>query len=393
MLRKIGIVVGEPSGDTLGAGLMRALKEKFPDCEFEGVGGPKMIAEGFNSLYKMDRLSVIGLVEPLKRLPELLRMRRDLRKYFKANPPDIFIGIDAPDFNLTLEQRLREAGIITAHYVSPTVWAWRQKRVFKVAKAVDLMLTLFPFEASFYREHQVRVSFIGHTLADKIPLHNDRLEARAKLGLQSLGDAACIALLPGSRAGEVSALGRTFLDAAKQLLTLRTDLHFLIPAANEKRHGELEALLADYPTVPVTLFEQHSHDVMAAADVVVMASGTTTLEAMLLKRPMVIAYRMSKLSFAIISRMTSVKFVGLPNLLAGRQLVPELLQERANANEVCTHVMHYLTDPQSTQSLLNEFEKIHRSLRCDADHSAASAICKLVADKRGLQELTAETGA
>ncbi|WP_018014767.1 lipid-A-disaccharide synthase [Teredinibacter turnerae] len=392
-LTRVGIVVGEASGDTLGAGLMRSLKAQFPDCEFEGVGGPKMIAEGFNSLYKLDRLAVMGLIDPLKRLPELLRMRKGLREHFIANPPDIFIGIDAPDFNLTLEQRLREAGITTAHYVSPSVWAWRQKRVFKVAQAVDLMLTLFPFEARFYQEHNIPVNFIGHTLADQIPLHTDRLEAQQTLGLTHNAGTTYVALLPGSRAGEIETLGREFLLAAELCIAQRKDLHFLVPAANSKRFAQLEALLKDFPDLPVSLFLQQSHAVMAAANVVVMASGTTTLEAMLLKRPMVIAYRMSKWAFAIVRRMVKVKFFGLPNLLADRLLVPELLQDEVNAESLAREVLHFINDPAAADQLTSEFEKIHLSLRRNADASAAAAICQLVAKKQGrrwpLEEVTA----
>lgn len=375
---RIGIIVGESSGDILGAGLLAQLRLRYPDCIFEGVGGPRMEALGFRSLYAMERLAVMGLVEPLKRLPELLRMRRNLIQHFIDNPPAVFIGIDAPDFNLTIEEKLRATGIATAHYVSPSVWAWRQGRVKKVARAVDLMLTLFPFEASFYRQHQVEVRFVGHTLADQIPMQADQAQARELLGLTLAANETLVALLPGSRGGEVGYLCPVILAAAKQLAGRHPNLHFAIAAANQQRLEQIQEFLRETPDLPVTVFLKNSREVMAAADLVVMASGTTTLEAMLLKRPMVVTYKMSWLSFAIVKRMVSVGFVGLPNLLAGQALVPELLQDNATAEKIAAAVEDYLQHPEKVDALKAEFTRQHEQLRQNADESAAQAIAELI---------------
>ena len=381
---RIGIVAGEASGDILGAGLMQALKLRFPNCQFEGIGGERMLAEGFHSFFPQDRLAVMGLIEPLKRLPELLGIRRFLKRHFIANPPDVFVGIDSPDFNLNLELSLKRAGIKAAHYVSPSVWAWRQGRIKKIKKAVDLMLTLLPFEAEFYQRHKVPVSFVGHPLADKIPLQVDRLAARQALKLDA--EKTCIALLPGSRASEVELLGRVFLDAARWCVaecgTECGVLEFVIPSANPSRHAQLEKLLRDYDDLTVHLVAGQSHRVMAAADVVAMASGTTTLEALLLKRPMVIAYKMSPLSFAILSRIVKVQSVGLPNLLAGKPLVPELLQTNATPEKVGAVIVDYLKNPQKVAGLQHEYDAIHQQLARDADSAAAEAISSLIADTR-----------
>jgi len=291
---RIGIVVGEASGDILGAALMTALRKRFPDAEFSGIGGPRMLALGFHSFFPQDRLAVMGLVEPLKRLPELLKIRRFLRDHFISQPPAVFIGIDAPDFNLTLEGDLKEKGIPTVHYVSPSVWAWRQKRVLKIARSVDLMLTLLPFEAKFYEQHQVPVAFVGHHLADEIPLQIDQKAARESLHIAP--DARVVALLPGSRSGEVERLGTIFMQMAALCFARDPTLQFVIPAANADRYRQLHLQLSSFVDYPIQLVNGRSQLVMSAADVVVMASGTTTLEALLLKRPMIIAYKVAGLS-------------------------------------------------------------------------------------------------
>ncbi|SMF43545.1 lipid-A-disaccharide synthase [Alteromonadaceae bacterium Bs31] len=381
-IQRVGIVVGESSGDILGAGLVSALKQRFPDCVFEGLGGPKMLALGFRSFFQMDRLAVMGLIDPLKRLPELLAMRKSLKQHFLDNPPDIFIGIDAPDFNLSLEQALREQGIVTAHYVSPSVWAWRQGRIKKIARAVDLMLTLFPFEARFYKQHKVAVEYVGHTLADQIPLETNVLDAQKKLGVNADGKHTLIALLPGSRAGEVNYLCRTFLQAAERVFASDDNTVFLIPAANEARRKQIEIVLKEFPALPVKLFLRQSHEVMAASNLVVMASGTTSLEAMLLKKPMVIAYKMASLSFAILRRLVKSPFVGLPNLLAGKMLVPELLQKDATADNIASQIHLFLEDGVRLERLQREYTEIHLDLKKNADHSAAEAICHLLVKKR-----------
>ncbi len=373
---RIGIVVGEASGDILGAGLMVALRKHFPDAEFAGIGGPRMLALGFHSFFPQDRLAVMGLVEPLKRLPELLKIRAFLRDHFIANPPAVFIGIDSPDFNLTLEGDLKEKGIPTVHYVSPSVWAWRQKRIHKIARSVDLMLTLLPFEAEFYQQHQVPVAFVGHHLADEIPLEIDQQAARRTLHLQE--DAKVVALLPGSRSNEVERLGQLFMETAVQCLQRDPNLQFVIPAANADRYRQLHLQLSAYVDYPIHLVNGQSQTVMAAADVVLMASGTTALEAMLLKRPMVIAYKLSWLSWTILSRMVKTPYVGLPNLLAGEKLVPELLQEAATAEDMSAAVMQYFENPDQTQALRETFYEMHQSLKRNASDRAADAVAQLV---------------
>lgn len=373
---RVGIVVGEASGDILGAGLMRSLRQRYPQAVFEGIGGERMLALGFTSFFAQERLAVMGLVEPLKRLPELLRIRKTLIQHFIQNPPDVFIGIDSPDFNLTIEERLKRAGIKTVHYVSPSVWAWRQQRIVKIARAVDLMLTLLPFEADFYRRHQVPVEFVGHPLADEIGLSTDREAARRELGLAPAGP--LLALMPGSRGGEVKLLGPLFWETARQCQRAIPAMTFVIPAANAARRAQIETQLQAYPDLSATLVDGRSHTVMAAADAVLMASGTTTLEALLLKRPMVVAYKLAWLSFAIISRMVKTPFFSLPNLLAGRELVPELLQAAATPANLAQQVLRYFDGSPVAAAQVAEFLAIHQQLRRAASDRAASAICALL---------------
>ncbi len=373
---RIGMVVGEASGDILGAGLMAALRNRYPEAIFEGIGGERMISAGFDSHFPQERLAVMGLVEPLKRLPELLRMRKQVVQHFIDHPPDVFIGIDSPDFNLTIEQRLKQQGIKTVHYVSPSVWAWRQKRIVKIAKSVDLMLTLLPFEAEFYREHQVPVCFVGHPLADDIAMETDQLSAREHLQLDA--KQPLIALMPGSRGGEVKLLGPLFWQAAHWCLQRRPELNFVVPAANAQRREQIEAQLQAIEPLPITVVDGQSHEVMAAADAVLMASGTTTLEAMLLKRPMVVAYRLAWLSFAIISRLVKSPFFSLPNLLAGKSLVPEILQKQVTPGRLGQELLTYFDNPEQTQQLQNAFVELHQSIRCNASEKAAEAVAQLI---------------
>lgn len=374
---RIAIVAGETSGDMLGAGLIKSLQQRYPDATFEGIGGPLMQAQGFNSYVPMERLAVMGLVEVLGRLFELLKIRRNLIQRWLENPPDVFIGIDAPDFNLTLEQKLRAAGIKTVHYVSPSVWMWRQKRVFKIAKAVDLMLTLFPFEAKFYEQHQVPVKFVGHHLADKIPLETPKGPARAALGLDP--DARVICLMPGSRSGEVAKLGELFLQTAVLLQSQQADVQFIIPAANAERRAQIETILTTLPTgLPVQVVDGQSHTCMAAADAILLASGTATLEAMLMKRPMVVSYKLAPLTFWILKQMVSRKWISLPNLLADRELVPELLQQDATPEKLAAALLAQLQDTLAMQQLHETFLFIHRQLQRSADEEAAAAIAGLL---------------
>ena len=372
----IAIVVGEASGDILGAALMQELRKIYPNASFSGIGGPRMLDQGFHSFFPQDRLAVMGLIEPLKRIFELLRIRKFLREHFIKNPPDVFIGIDSPDFNLSLEESLKEKGIKTVHYVSPSVWAWRQKRVLKVKRAVDLMLTLLPFEAQFYEQHQVPVEFVGHHLADEIPLQTDKLAARKALGLAE--DGRYIALLPGSRSSEVERMADLFMHAGVFCLEQDPSLKFLIPAANSDRYRQLHLALSEYVDFPFKLFNGRSHEIIAAADAVLLASGTVTLEAMLLKKPMVVAYRMAPVTYWILSRLIKTPFVSLPNLLAQKMLVPELLQEKASPQSLGNALMNYFENPDKTAEVVAQFESMHLQLKRNASERAAAAIAKLI---------------
>ena len=372
---RIALVAGEASGDILGAGLMRALKAQHPAVEFIGVGGPLMQAEGLTSYFPMERLSVMGLVEVLGRLRELLARRKLLIQTLIEERPDVFIGIDAPDFTLNIELKLRQAGIKTVHYVSPSVWAWRQKRVLKIREGCDLMLTLLPFEARFYEEKGVPVRFVGHTLADAIPLQADRAAARAELGLP---DGPLVALMPGSRSGEVGRLASVFFDAAERLQALKPGVRFVLPCASPQRRAQIETLL-EGRNLPLTLLDGQSHLALAACDAVLIASGTATLEALLYKRPMVVAYRLAPLTFWILKRMVKSPYISLPNLLAQRLLVPELLQDDATP-EALAQTLLPLIDGGEEQT--RGFDDIHRTLRRDASNQAADAVLNLIGKKQ-----------
>jgi lipid-A-disaccharide synthase len=368
----------------LGANLIAAVKQRHPDAIFEGIAGPEMIAAGASSLFPMDRLSVMGIVEVLGRYRELLAIRRQLAIHFKRNPPDAFIGIDAPDFTLGLEKQLRHAGIKTVHYVSPSVWAWRQRRVKKIAASTDLMLTLFPFETGFYQQHHVPVQFVGHPLADTIPLAVDKAAARQALDLPE--DAEVLALLPGSRSNELHYLAQPFIETACWLHAHRPDLSFVVPLTNKERRLQFEQALAAIveqgKDVPQIKFVQgRSREVMAAADVVLLASGTAALEAMLLKRPMVVAYILAPLTYWLAKRLLKVKNVSLPNLLANEDLVPELIQHEVTAENLGKKILTYFENPSEMERLNLRFGEIHRELKQDAGSKAAEAVLQLVAQK------------
>ncbi|HLA31088.1 MAG TPA: lipid-A-disaccharide synthase [Pseudomonas sp.] len=369
---RVALVAGEASGDILGAGLMQALKAQHPQIEFIGVGGPLMQAQGLNPYFPMERLSVMGLVEVLGRLPELLARRKRLINTLIEARPDVFIGIDAPDFNLGLELKLRRAGIKTVHYVSPSVWAWRQKRVLKIRDACDLMLCLFPFEAQFYEAHRVPVRFVGHPLADTIPLQADRGAARATLNLPQ--DSPVVALLPGSRGGEVARLGELFLDAAVRLRALRPGIRFVLPCSSPERRVQLEQMLVGRD-LPLTLLDGRSHEALAACDAVLIASGTATLEALLYKRPMVVAYKVAPLTYRILKRLVTSPYISLPNLLAERLLVPEMIQDAATP-EALAQLLAPLLEDGEVQT--EGFDLIHRALRRDASVQAAQAVLQLL---------------
>lgn len=370
---KVALVAGEASGDILGAGLMRELRKQHPKIEFIGVGGPLMQEHGLQSYFPMERLAVMGLVEVLGRLPELMKRRKQLAEYLLQEQPDVFVGIDAPDFNLDLELKLRGQGIKTVHYVSPSVWAWRQKRVVKIRQACDLMLCLLPFEASFYEEHGVPVRFVGHPLADSIALEHDRDEARRELGLDL--EAPLVALMPGSRGSEVSRLGGLFLQTARLLHQHDSELRFVMPAANALRREQLESLLKSYPEVPVTLLDGQSQLALQACDAVLIASGTATLEAMLFKRPMVVAYQLAEMTYRILKLMVKSSYFALPNLLAGEALVPELIQHAATPENLACAVEQQLRDG-SRQT--DRFLELHLQLRREASSEAAKAVLKLL---------------
>lgn len=374
---KIGILAGEASGDLLGAKLIHALRDRCPNLQIEGMGGPAMIAAGCNSLFDMERLAMMGFVEPLFRLPDLIKLRHDLYKHFTTNPPDVFIGIDAPDFNIGLELKLRQAGIPVIHYVSPSVWAWRQYRVHKIAKAVDLMLTLLPFETKFYEQHKVPVRYVGHPLAEQIPLQPDTMEARRALCIDE--NATYVALLPGSRRQEIRYMAEPFLRAAKLAWQQRPNLRFLTAHVNEKRYQEFYEYFKQYaPEIPLQFFTRRSQDVMAAADVVVVTSGTATLETMLFKKPMIISYRMSHFTYQIAKLLVKTPYAGLPNLLANKLLVPELIQDAATPEKICEHILDYLDHPEKVQALRKEFTDLHQQLRSDSLGCISEAVLGVV---------------
>lgn len=370
---KVALVAGEASGDILGAGLMQAIRNHCPQVEFIGVGGPLMEAQGLQSYFPMERLAIMGLVEVLGRLPELLSRRKRLIATLKQQQPDVFIGIDAPDFNLTIELQLREAGIKTVHYVSPSVWAWRQKRVLKIRQGCDLMLTLLPFEAQFYQKHQVPVLFVGHPLADSVAMHNDQLLAREQLGVPA--DAQVVALLPGSRGGEVAKLGALFVDTARYLLAEKPLLRFIIPAANQARREQLAVILAQAPNLPIEILDGQSQIALQACDAVLIASGTATLEAMLFKKPMVVAYKLAPLSHWLLKKMVKSPYISLPNLLAAEMLVPEFIQDAATPEALGEAVLTQLRDGSKQTE---RFAELHQSLRCDASQRAAQGVLQLL---------------
>lgn len=382
---RIYLVAGELSGDILGAGLMKALRARHADIEFRGIGGPRMIEQGLVSLYPLETLSVMGLVEVLKHLPELIRVRRHLKCDALAWQPDAMVGIDAPDFNLGLERQLRGSGIPTAHYVSPSVWAWRQGRVKGIARSVDVMLTFLPFEAAFYERHRVPVVFVGHPLADELPLVNDRAGARQALGLPETDPV--LAILPGSRANEIRFLGATFLGAAERLCERIASLQLVIPAASAQRRQELEALLDDYPGLAgrLRLLDGQSREAMVASDAVLLTSGTAALEAMLCHRPMLVAYKMAPITHWLARRLVKTEWISLPNLIARETLVPELIQEQANTEAIVEQLAIWLEDDAERQAMENKFAAMHAGLQREASQRAAETLLAL-AEGRPLPE-------
>ncbi len=374
---RIGIIAGEMSGDLLGAGLIDAIKQRLPDAEFVGIGGPKMIDAGCRSLFPMERLSVMGIVEVLGRLGELLAIRKSVVEEFTRNPPDLFIGIDSPDFVIPVEFKLRQQGIKTVHYVSPSVWAWRQKRIHKIKKAVNLMLTLLPFEAAFYEQHQVPVRFVGHPLANMIDPDLDVQRAKQHWGYGAHD--RVVAVLPGSRGGELKYMGPLFIETMRRMHLMDPRIKFVVPLANSARKAQFEHQLLQYEqALPIQLIDGHAREVMSASDAVLVASGTATLEAMLLKRPMVVAYKWGAITHAIISRLVKAEYVSLPNLLAGEELVPEFIQEAAKPDVLARKMLEQLNDTERRDYLKRRFDEIHLTLRKNANVEAADAIVSLI---------------
>jgi len=372
----IGLVAGETSGDILGAGLIRALKKHHPDARFVGVAGPLMQAEGCEAWYEMEELAVMGVVEVLERLPRLLKIRKDLTQRFSELRPDVFVGIDAPDFNITLEGRLKQRGIRTIHYVSPSVWAWRQKRVFKIGKATDLVLAFLPFEKAFYDKFDVPCRFIGHTMADAMPLHPDKQAARLALGIPE--DVHCLALLPGSRHAEVEMLSADFLKTALQLRQTYPDLHIVVPLVNAKRREQFERIKAEIaPDLPAYLLDGKGREAMIASDAALLASGTAALECMLAKCPMVVGYRMKPFTFWLAERLVKTPYVSLPNLLARREIVTELLQTECVPEKLSAALLPLLAGGEKSYALRETFLELHESIRRDADEQAAQAVMEL----------------
>jgi lipid-A-disaccharide synthase len=370
---RIGIVAGEASGDLLGSHLIEALQKKRPDIEFIGIAGPKMMGLGAISLYPIERLSVRGYVEVIKHLWGLLKLRRELLRQFIDNPPDLFIGIDAPDFNFWLEKKLKNKGVKTIHYVSPSIWAWRKNRIKKIKQAVTEILALFPFEPDLYRAAGVKVSYVGHPLADILPLEPDLAGARATLKLDTKD--FVVAMLPGSRQSEVQQHAELFVQTAKRIFAERPDAKFLVPLITRQTREIFElAIFHESDQLPIDLLFGHAHDAMEAADVVIVASGTATLEAALLKKPMVITYRMPALSWQLLKCMRLQPYVGLPNILAGKFVVPELLQDEATAENLAMVTLRLMSDKSHLAEIKKEFIEIHHSLRQNTADKAAAAV-------------------
>lgn len=371
------MVAGEASGDLLGAHLIAALKKHLPDAQFVGIGGSRMEAEGLAAWWPAEKLAVRGYAEVLRHYCEITGIRRNLLTRLLAQKPDVFIGVDAPDFNLWLEQRLKAAGIPTIHYVSPSVWAWRGARVQKIGRAVSHMLALFPFEPEIYRQQKIPVSYVGHPLADMIPLESQRAAARERLGLEvGAGDTPIFALLPGSRQSELKFMGELFIATAKKLHERFPLAHFLVPLASRETRNLFEEALwkQGAQELPITLMFGHAQDALAAADVALVASGTATLEAALIKTPMVIAYRMSPWSWRLMKRMRYQPWVGLPNVLAGRFVVAEFLQDDATVDNLAQALGNLYVDQVSREKLADVFAGIHRTLRQGTAAKAAAAI-------------------
>ncbi|WGE42281.1 lipid-A-disaccharide synthase [Actinobacillus equuli] len=383
----IALVAGEISGDILGAGLINALKLHYPNARFIGVAGPRMIQAGCETLFDMEELAVMGLAEVVKHLPRLLKRRKQVIETMLAEKPDIFIGIDAPDFNLTVEEKLKASGIKTIHYVSPSVWAWRQSRVHKIARATNLVLAFLPFEKAFYDRFNVPCRFIGHTMADAIALKPNRSEACAALELDEA--TRYLAILVGSRASEVGFLTEPFLKTAQILKQRYPELEFLVPLVNDKRIAQFEQIKAQVvPDLDVKVLKGNARQAMIAAEATLLASGTAALEGMLCKSPMVVGYKMKASTYWLAKRLVKTKYISLPNLLADEMLVPELIQDECNPENLAWYLGNYLANDADHKKQRNElkqrFTELHKLIQCDADTQAAQAVVDVLeADTSG----------
>jgi len=380
---RIALVAGEASGDILGAGLVAELRRRHPDAEFAGIGGDGMRAAGLDAWFDASELAVMGLAEVLRHLPRLLRLRRQLRERLLAWQPDVFIGIDAPDFNLGVERWLKQRGVRTVHYVSPSVWAWREKRAEKIGSSADRVLCLFPMEPPIYARHGVDARFVGHPLADEMPLEPDRLAARRALGLDD--DRPVLALLPGSRVGEIHRLAADFLAAAAQVVAQQPQLQVVVPMANAHARVAFEQVLGRHPDAAalapaLRVIDGQARTLMRASDVILLASGTATLEAMLAKRPMVVAYKVAPLTFALVKGLGLLKVdhYSLPNVLAGERVVPELMQHDCTPERLAEATLAMLRDPSAEARLAHRFRALHEQLRRDASARAADAVEELM---------------
>ncbi len=369
------MVAGEASGDLLASELMLAISEMMPNVRFIGIGGPKMQAAGMQVLYPMEKLSVMGYLEVLRHYLEIAGIRRSLRKHLIKNPPDLFIGIDAPDFNFDLELALKRHGIPTVHYVSPSIWAWRGERIHKIKRAVSHMLALFPFEVPLYEKAGIPVTYVGHPLADILPTIPNRLKMREQMRIHPL-NAKVFAMLPGSRKSEVRQLAKTYIHTARLILKSVPDAQFLVPLGSRATRNIFEEAVwqDEAQDLPITLLFGHAHEAMIAADGVLVASGTATLEAALLKRPMVITYKMSPLTFWLAKRKQYLPYVGLPNVLSGKFVVPELLQDDATPENLAQALLNLVANKEAVIELEQRFDDMHLMLKQDAAKRAAAAV-------------------
>ena len=383
----IALSAGEASGDLLGAHLIEAIKKQHPDAQFVGIGGARMIAAGCQSLFDQERLAVRGYAEVIKRLPEILKIRRELVARLKQIRPNVFVGIDAPDFNLDVELKLKRQGIKTIHYVSPSVWAWRQNRIHKIAQATNQVLAFLPFEKAFYDKFNVPCRFIGHTMADVIPLKPNRLEACQCLNIDPNG--RYLALLVGSRGSEVEFLTAPFLKTALLLKNQFPDLQFLVPLVNSKRRHQFEQIKAQIaPDLEMHLIDSHARQAMIVAEATLLASGTAALEAMLCKSPMVVGYKMKPLTYCLAKRLVKSKYISLPNLLADKMLVPEMIQDECEPQKMAEQLTRYLGEEKSAvenrRILIQRFTELHQMIRCSADKQAAQAVVDLLENNHGV---------